>query len=130
MAGTETKTTSPVARSVTLVTAMLEAGSDSSAAKEAPICATTAGDATAAAGSSAPPDGAMEKESVSCALTEPHPCAEAGWPTAHCVHELAPGPEKKPSGHGWHDTAPRAAAKEPAAHGRHAFEVLAPACAE
>ena len=80
--------------SVTLVTLTLAAGTPSSEAKEALTCATTAGAATAAAGSSAPPEGVMEKAKESCAFALVQPCVLAGWPTAHCVQALAPGPAK------------------------------------
>ena len=84
----------PVARSVTLVTATVEAGTLSSVAKLAATCAVTAGAATAEAGSSAPLEGVMEKLKVSRALALAQPCVLAGWPTAHKVHAEEPGPAK------------------------------------
>jgi hypothetical protein len=116
--------------SVTLVTLTLAAGTPSSDEKEALICASTAGAATAAAGSSAPPEGAMEKAKASCALALAQPCALAGWPTAQSVQAEAPGAANVPSGHGAHERAPDVDAKAPAGHGWHVFELMAPAAAE
>jgi len=111
---------------------MLEAGSERSAAKLALICATTEGDATADAGSSAPPDGTMEKLSVSCALTAPQPLEPAGGaiPATHAVQAVAPASEYEPREHGWHDVEPGSGVKKPAAQTAHVAEELAPTAAE
>jgi len=113
-----------------LVTATLADGTPSSVAKLDATCVSTAGAAIAAAGSSAPPEGAMAKAKVTCAFALAQPCAEAAWPGAQGVQAESPGPENVPSGQGSHETAPDAAAWLPAGQATQAFELLAPAAGE
>ena len=130
-ASAPTKSVAPLARSVTLVTTTAEADTAErpiSSAKLAAICATTAGAATEAAGSSAPPDAAMVKLKVSCALTEPQPAEPvgAGLPATQAVQAVAPAAEYAPSAHGWHDVEPGSGEKRPAAQMLHVAGEVAP----
>jgi len=124
------KVEAPVARSVMLVMATLAAGTPSSVAKLDATCAKTAGAATAEAGSSAPPEGAMAKAKASCGFALAQPCAEAAWPGAQGVQAEESGPAKVPSGHGAQEIAPAVDVNVPEGQDTQVLELVAPAAGE